>query len=158
MIRCCFSGHRMAPHSLLEEITLAIEDLVRDSDAVEFYSGGMGDFDKLCEQAVRDTKKRFPEKDIRLSLVLPSYRYAPQKEHLMYMKKLFDDIFVCDASDGAHYKAMIGKRNRFMVEKSDVIIAYVRHENGGAYATLKYARKQNLKIVCVGMNSENDAI
>lgn len=156
MIRCCFAGHRMAPHSLLEEITHAIEDLVRESDAVEFFSGGMGDFDKLCEQAVRDTKKRFPEKNIRLSLVLPSYRYAPQKEHLTYMKRLFDDIFVCDASDGAHYKAMIGKRNRFMVEESDVIIAYVLHDSGGAYATLKYAQKQRLGIILVGMKQQTN--
>ena len=156
MIGCCFAGHRVAPCSLLEEIILAIENLVRESEAVEFYSGGMGDFDKLCEQAVRDAKKKFPQKDIRLSLVLPSYRYAPQIEHMTYMKGMYDDIFVCDASDGVHYKAMIGKRNRWMVEKSDVIIAYVRHETGGAYTTLKYAVSQNLRIIQVGLDVKND--
>lgn len=156
MIRCCFAGHRVAPCSLLEEIILAIENLVRESEAVEFYSGGMGDFDKLCEQAVREIKKRYQEKQIRLNLVLPSYRYVPQKEHLTYIKDLYDDIFVCDASDGAHYKAMIGKRNRWMIEKSDIIIAYVRHENGGAYTTLRYAVNQNLRIIQVGLNEKNE--
>lgn len=47
---------------------------------------------------------------------------------------------------------MIGKRNRWVVEQSDVMIAYVLHDSGGAYSTLKYAEKQNLRIIRVGMN------
>lgn len=153
MTKCCFAGHRCAPQRLLKEIISAIEDLIQSSDQLEFYSGGMGDFDKMCEQAVREMKKKYPEKEIYLYLVLPSYQYAPKNEERQYMSTLFDDVFVCDASDGSHPKAMIGKRNRWLVEQSDVMIAYVKHENGGAYSTLKYAQRQNLKIICIGMES-----
>ncbi len=154
MIRCCFAGHRSAPGSLFKEVVSVIENIVLESDIIEFYSGGMGDFDNLCEQAVRETKKRFPEKGIRLNLVLPSYSYAyaRSKEYPSYMKCLFDDILVCGASDGAHYKSMITKRNRWIAEKSDIMIAYVMHSGGGAYASLKYAEKQKLKIIRVGIN------
>lgn len=151
MIRCCFAGHRFASHSLLQEITLAVEDIVRDSEDIEFYSDGMGQFDKLCVQAVREIKKRYPEKEICLFLVLPSYQYAPGNDELRYMRNLFDDIFVCDASDSSHYKSMIGKRNRWMVEQSDAMIAYVLHESGGAYTSLKFARKKGLRIIRVGI-------
>lgn len=86
MIKCCFAGHGLAPHSLMQEIMLAVEDIIRESNVIEFYSGGMGDFDKLCEQAVRETKKRYTEKEIRLSLVLPSYQYAHENEYLEHMQ------------------------------------------------------------------------
>lgn len=151
MVRCCFAGHRFASQSLLQEITFAVEDIVRDFENIEFYSGGMGQFDKLCEQAVREIKKRYPEKEICLFLVLPSYQYAPRNDDLQFMRRLYDDIFVCDASDGSHYKSMIGKRNRWMVEESDVMIAYVLHESGGAYTSLKIAQKKGLRIIRVGI-------
>lgn len=77
--------------------------------------------------------------------------YVPENEEKQYMSKLFDDIFVCDASDGSYYKSMIGKRNRWMVEQSDVMIAYVLNESGSACSSLKYAKKQNLKIIRIGM-------
>lgn len=151
LIKCCFAGHRCVPQCLLKEVMIIVEDLIQSSDQLVFYSGGMGDFDKMCEQAVRDMKKKYPEKEICLYLVLPSYQYAPKNEERQYMSKLFDDVFVCDVSDGSHPKAMIGKRNRWIVEQSDVMIAYVKHENGGAYASLQYAQRQNLKIIRIGM-------
>lgn len=62
MIRCCFAGHRTASQRLLKDALLAVEKLVMSSDRIEFYSDGMGDFDKLCGQAVREMKKKYPEK------------------------------------------------------------------------------------------------
>ena len=110
-------------------------------------------FKKACEKAVQEIKKECPKKSIRLYRVLPSCKYIPHKEEYQYQRSLFDDIFVCDASDGAHYKSMIGKRNRWMVEQSDFMIAYVMHESGGAYSAFQYAGKQNVEIIRVGMNT-----
>lgn len=153
MVTCCFAGHRQTPHCHFKEIITAVEKLVLATDEIEFLSGGMGDFDKLCEKAVREIKKEYPKKSIRLYRVLPSSKYIPNKEEYQYQRSLFDDIFVCDASDGAHYKSMIGKRNRWMVEQSDFMIAYVMHESGGAYSAFQYAGKQNVEIIRVGMNT-----
>lgn len=152
MVTCCFAGHREVPSYLWEEVIAAVEKLIETSDCINFYSGCMGDFDKLCEQVVREVKKRHPEKSIRLCWVLPSYHYVPNQSYKRYLDSLFDDIFVCEASDGAHYKAMIGKRNRWMVEQSEFMIAYVMNESGGAYSSLKYAQKRNLNIIRIGMN------
>ncbi len=147
MLRCCFAGHRTAPQELLKDILIAVEKLVLLSERIEFYSGGMGEFDKLCERAVREIKRKYAEKEICLYLILPSYQYVYKNEEKQYLSELFDDIFVCDASDGSYYKSMIAKRNRWMIEQSDVMIAYVLHESGGAYSSLQYARKQNLEII-----------
>lgn len=69
MVTCCFAGHRQTPHCLFKEIIIAVEKLVLATDEIEFLSGGMGDFDKLCEKAVQEIKKECPKKSIRL------YRY-----------------------------------------------------------------------------------
>lgn len=153
MVTCCFAGHRQIPHCLFKEIITAIEKLVLATDEIEFLSGSMGDFDKLCEKAVREIKKEYPKKNIRLYRVLPSCQYIPHQEEYQYQRSLFDEIIVCDASDGTHYKSMIGKRNRWMVEQSDFMIAYVMHESGGAYSAFQYARKQNVEIIRIGMNT-----
>ena len=40
----------------------------------------------------------------------------------------------------------ISKRNEYMVEKADVIIAYVNHSWGGAATTLEYAKRKHKNI------------
>lgn len=151
MLKCCFAGHRVVLESVITEVRHAVEKVVLSSDSVEFYSGSMGEFDSLCEQAVREMQKKYKEKTIRLYRVLPSYQYVPKKDD-EFIKNLYDDIFVCDASDGAHPKAMIGKRNRWMADQSDIMIAYVKYQRGGAYESLRYAQKQNLQIIRIDAN------
>ena len=41
----------------------------------------------------------------------------------------------------------ISHRNRWMVETSDVVVAYVLHDWGGAAATLRCARKKKKQII-----------
>jgi hypothetical protein len=44
-------------------------------------------------------------------------------------------------------KAAIIKRNEFMVDNGDVVVAYVKHGWGGAAHTLEYAPKKNKEII-----------
>lgn len=50
-------------------------------------------------------------------------------------------------------KFAIIKRNEWMIDKSDFLIAYVEHNWGGAYRTLEYAKrkKKNVRMLC-GLN------
>lgn len=41
----------------------------------------------------------------------------------------------------------IPARNRWMVDRSDMVIGYVIRQTGGAYAAVQYARTQG-KVVC----------
>ena len=150
MVICSFVGHKLARSDLMKEVITEVEKIVLASDESVFYSGSMGDFDKICEQAVRETKKKYPDRKICLCKVLPSYGYIKDKQEQDFLKRLYDEVFVCSASDGAHYKAMIGKRNRWMMEQSDYIIAYVKYDSGGACRTLRYAQRLGKKIFRVG--------
>jgi hypothetical protein len=54
---------------------------------------------------------------------------------------VYDDVIIPDVLAGVHPKSAITKRNRWMVENSDFIIAYVLRDHGGAYSAVKYANK-----------------
>ena len=54
---------------------------------------------------------------------------------------------VAEELEGLHYKRAIPARNRWMVDRSDMVIGYVIRQTGGAYAAVQYARTQG-KVVC----------
>ena len=59
---CCFCGHREILDAGIEKrIKPALTELIRDG-FTEFYSGGMGEFDRMCERAVRALKRDAKEK------------------------------------------------------------------------------------------------
>ena len=57
------------------------------------------------------------------------------------------DSIIYPPLENVPYKFAISKRNQWMVQQSDFIIAYVSTHFGGAYKTLLYAHKQNKPYV-----------
>ena len=139
MTVCTFAGHREVFLSYVnQDIDNALSELVQSEDDYMFYSDGMGDFDFMCEAAVRRLKKRCPHLNIRLNLVLP-YMTNQINRDKDYYESRFDDIIIPMDLMGVHYKAAIKKRNRWMVDQADKILAYVYRDLGGAFDTIKYA-------------------
>ena len=58
-------------------------------------------------------------------------------------------MVIPDVVVGVHPKAAIKKRNRWMVENSDVVVTYVFKDYGGAYDAKKYAEKLDKKVISV---------
>ena len=59
MTVCTFAGHREVFSSTVEsEIDKALIEIIEADKECVFYSGGMGDFDKKCESAVRGMRKK----------------------------------------------------------------------------------------------------
>ena len=98
----------------------------------DFLLGGYGAFDMITARAVHDLKRQHP--DIRSPLVIP------------YLNRDYDSSLY----DGTTYPPLeeipkrfaITKRNEWMVEQADVVVAYVKHDWGGAAAALRYAEKK----------------
>lgn len=108
-----------------------------------FYNGGKGDFDWLCAHTVDDLKKDYPF--ISSQLVLA---YIPkEKNKYAYTLKIFDSMIYPKMEKTPPRFAII-KRNQWMINDSNFLIAYVKNHFGGAYKTLQYAeRKKNIKII-----------
>lgn len=147
MISCTFAGHReVYGRNVQSSIELAIESILKKDSSFVFYSGDMGEFDKMCSAAVRTAKRRHPELDIKLMVVLP-YMMAKINTDKDFYNKLYDDIIIPIELSDAHYKSAITKRNRWIIDRSDCLIAYVYRDFGGAYATLKYAYRMEKEVI-----------
>lgn len=149
MISCTFAGHRsILHHGIKERVSAILEKLAAMDDTFIFYSGGMGEFDALCDGAVRDMKKQYPRKNIRLILVEPYMKRSINTEG-EYLLRLYDEIIIPEELECAHYKRAIPLRNRWMVDHSDYLIAYLHRPFGGAYETTQYAKQSGKTVFSI---------
>ena len=147
MTVCTFAGHReVYQANIADKLDEAISRIIKNDDCFRFLDGGMGDFDGMCSSAVRRAKRNYPNKQISLELILP-YLTQELNENKSYYEISYDDVVVPIELAGVHYKSAITKRNRWMVEKSDWMIAFVYRDFGGAYTSLRYAEKKGLQII-----------
>ena len=135
---CTCFGHRETYKDFSRVLSELLEDLILNQGVVEFWTGGMGNFDGSFSAAVRGLKRKYP--DIKLILIKPyfSNELNTNKEYYEYT---YDDVVIPDVLVGVHPKSAITKRNRWMVENSDFIVTYVRRDHGGAFEAKKYAAK-----------------
>ena len=146
---CTFAGHRQVFEPKIEErVKETLESLTGRGRRLVFLCGGMGQFDALCAGAVRWLKKKHPEKDIQLCLVIP-YFSGKLNADRSFFQSLYDEILMPDGVEYAHYKAAIPKRNRWMVDQADCLISYIIRQYGGAYQTCRYAKKKSIPIINV---------
>ena len=144
---CCFAGHANIANKEDVKIKLKKEivSLIEKENVTTFYSGGKGNFDWLCARTVDELRKDYPF--IKSYWVL-AYMPKEKDEYFGYESKIFDDT-VYPNLEKVPKRLAIVKRNELMVDKSDYLIAYVKHDLGsGAYKTLRYAqKKKHIKVI-----------
>lgn len=149
MLCCTFAGHREVFHQGVEEaVEAALRELLEMDSTFCFYTGGMGEFDAVCARAVRRIRARRPEKQMRLILVEPYMKQSINTDG-QWLHGCYDDIIIPEELAGIHYKAAIQYRNRWMIEHSQHIIAYIRRDFGGAYTAMRYAQRKGLNVIRV---------
>ena len=108
------------------------ENLIK-SGQNEFLFGGYGNFDITAAHTLKELKKKYPH--IKLILIIP---YLNRKYNMdLYDYSIYPPI------ENVPKKIAIIKRNEYMIKKSDIVIAYVTRNFGGAAKTLDYAVKNN---------------
>jgi len=142
---CCFTGHSDIYEdmtNLKNRIRQTAEELILKQGVTEFWCGNYGAFDRLSASAVRSLKQRY---GIKLCLVIPyiTKEIEDHKEHYTD----FDEIIIADIPENTPKRFFITKNNQYMVNCSDFLISYVRHDWGGAAQTLGYAGKKDIQII-----------
>lgn len=144
-----FFGHRIIEdfqtvESKLYELLRII--MQKENREIEFLVGRNGDFDLMAASVIRKLKKETGNENVYLTLVLP-YETAELRNNTESFESYYDSIEVCEASANQNFKYAIVARNRDMVDRSDMVIVYVKNESGGAYLSLKYAEKNQKRII-----------
>ncbi|MBR4661978.1 MAG: DUF1273 family protein [Clostridia bacterium] len=134
-----FCGHNETPSETVKErLRQVVEDLIGEG-ATLFLLGGYGGFDRLAAEVVWSLKKAHPE--IHSTRVIP---YLDRE----YSTDIYDDT-TFPPLESVPRKFAISKRNEWMVDQADVLVAYVTHDWGGAATTLQYAKRKKKRIVSV---------
>lgn len=144
---CTFAGHREILLPGIREKALAvIREMACSNPSLLFLSGGMGEFDALCESVVRLVKSENPSAHIELQLILPYMSHKINSEREYYLNR-YDGILLPAEMSSYHYKAAIRQRNYWMINHSDCVIAYVHRDHGGAYESLRYAVRTGKRVI-----------
>ena len=142
--RVTFAGHRVidASFDIQNKIELLVRDLLRQKEYVEFYVGRNGDLDIWAASAVKRAQKAVGSHNSSLILVQP---YGMKDD--AYYECFYDEV-IYPIGTKTHPKTAITKRNCWMVDQADLLVAYVESDRtGGALNTLKYAEKKGKAIL-----------
>lgn len=137
-------GHRDIRNLRLldKRLLQIIRELIKSKPYVAFLIGRNGEFDEYAASVIKYAQKEVGKENNDMTLVLP-YIVA----NMEYYEKYYDSIIIPDKVYGAHPKAAITLKNKWMVEQSDLVIFCVERNSGGAYAAMRYAKRLNKKIV-----------
>ena len=120
--------------------------LIQNNREVEFLVGRNGEFDLMAASVIRRLKKEINGENIFLTLILP-YQTAEVRDNIESFENYYDSIEICEACADINFKQAFSVRNRDMVDRSDVVVFFVKNQSGGAYQTLRYAEKNEKKFV-----------
>ena len=152
-----FFGHRYIENALEIERRLEqlIQTLLRNREYVEFLVGRDGEFDQIVSSAIRRCKREYRSNNSAHVWVLP-YPTAEFRDNEESFRDYYDEIEICEAAAGSHYKNAHQTRNRAMVDRSDLVVLCIQHESGGAWQTMKYAKKQGKP--CINLNEQLEEV
>lgn len=144
-----FFGHRCIENvfEVEDRVEHVLKDLIQNNDYVEVLVGRNGEFDLLVATVVNKLKKRNERENLSLVWVQP-YAESEYLKNADSFDKYYDSVEVCEKSAKGHFKSAIQTRNRSMIERSDLVVCYVR-EKGGAYLSRQYAEKTGKTIIDV---------
>ena len=143
VFRVSFIGHREVEDFFFveEQINKAVRELILTKGYVEFYVGRNGEFDILVASVIKRAQKDMGDSNSSLILVIP-YPIADMEAYENY----YDDVVYPPELHKVHYKAAITKRNRWLVEHTDLLVAYVTKDKGGAATCLNMAIEQGIDV------------
>lgn len=150
---CCFTGHRKIPPKALPALSAQLEATVREliaSGIDHFIVGGAVGFDTIAGETVLQLRNEFPH--IKLSMALPypdMDLYWPREDAFRHLAILTQADDYKNVSERYH-RGCMHERNRYMVDNSSICVAYCTRPTGGSAYTVRYAKKQGLKLIMLG--------
>ena len=146
---CAFTGHRELEEDFNENnLKKSVEELIQKGVKI-FYNGGALGFDLTSAEIVLKLKKKY---DVKLVICVPFYgqerRYSLQdKERYQKILKNADEVIILSDE---YYKGCLLRRNDYMIERADCLIAYLKKDFGGtAYTVKKFRAKKGEDIIYI---------
>jgi uncharacterized phage-like protein YoqJ len=142
---CCFSGHRVLKKDFnVDKLTAVVDKLISNGYRT-FLVGMAWGFDlKVFEVLL--TKKNYNIDIIACVPCKEQSTYFKKEEKQKYedfLKKADKVVYVSNE----YFDGCMQKRNRYMVDNSSILVAYLYSNIGGTKNTVSYAEKQGKNII-----------
>lgn len=156
-LRCAFAGYRPAKMpfgydetcdscvTFKRDIHDKIEELIGKGYA-HFLSGGAQGFDTFAAEAVLDLQKEYPW--ILLEMVSPFDAQAEKWDSSYRLRhdKLFQAADIVTVTSHEFTKSCLFRRNHYLVDNADLLLAAYDGQPGGTAMTCAYARQTGIPI------------
>ena len=130
-----------------QELKYILVSEIIKNPTCKFYLGGYGDFDSLCLRTLRELKTDFP--DIELLFITP---YLDKNYSKLELAKYYYDDVIFPPIENVPRKFAILKKNEWMVDSANLVIAYVKYSWGGAAKTVEYAKRKKVPIINIAQS------
>ncbi len=141
---CTFFGHKDAPSGIEKYLQEAIIDLINQGVTC-FYVGNQGNFDTMAIKILRSLKEEYA--NISYTVVLA---YMPSQRNT---DAYADESVFPECLADVPPRFAIDRRNRYLLQKSDIVISYVKHSFGGAAKFTQLAKKQGKTVINLALNN-----
>lgn len=165
---CCFTGYR--PHKYpfsfdgVDPAYLEMENALTETvfslpkeGFCTFYTGAAMGFDLMAAETVLLCRKALGKGIVKLVCVVPflgqENSYTPEwKARYDRVLAAADEVITLSE---VYTRDCYQKRNRYMVDRSDLVLTWFDGQSGGTKNTLSYAKRQGRRIL--NLNSTEDA-
>ena len=136
-----FFGHHDCPDAIKPKLRESIVNLIENHTVDRFYVGQQGNFDAIVRSVLRE-----------LISIYPHITYAVVLERMPLKRSVVDnqdysDTILPEGIETVHPRFAISWRNRWMIERSDYVVAYVTHSWGGATQFAELAKRQKKVVI-----------
>jgi len=141
---CTFFGHSYCPETVKPRLRETLVDLIETQGVDVFYVGNHGDFDRMTRSLLRELSAQYPH--IRYAVVLA---YVPQKRD-EFDQRDWSDTMLPEGIERVPPRFAISWRNRWMLDRADIVVTYITHSWGGAAQFAELAEKKGKLVVGLG--------
>lgn len=146
----CFTGHRAMTEGEIKNSAELVSRYISELYAKgikNYYAGGALGFDLAAAVTVINMKRVYPDITLNLALPCPDYSSKWRRAELELFGRVRaradSEVYVSES----YHRGCMQMRNKYMVDRSVVCIAYMQKRVGGTYNTVTYAKKRGLEII-----------
>lgn len=132
---CTFFGHNDTPQDIRGKLKDKLIYMIENRGADLFYVGDHGNFDRAAISVLRE-----------LCAIYPHIRYYVVLAYLPVNDPGYPTLFP-EGIENVPKRFAISYRNKWLVNNSDAVIAYIRRSYGGASQFAKSAEKKKKEII-----------